>query len=170
MNTLIAIIFKNEEGGAEQALQKLRSLESEYLIDLEDAVIAHRREDGKIKLTQSVNLTGAGAWSGAFWGMLIGFIFTGPMGWLLVGSIGAGFGALAGYSTDYGINDNFIKDLSKELKPSSSALFILSRKMTVDKVLDELEGTGGTIIKTSLSKDLEEKLQKALQGEKQDAA
>ena len=55
MNTLIAIIFKHEEDGAEKALQKLRSLESEYLIDLEDAVIAHRREDGKVRLTQSVN-------------------------------------------------------------------------------------------------------------------
>ena len=166
MNTLIAIIFKHEEDGAEKALQKQRSLESEYLIDLEDAVIAHRREDGKVRLTQSVNLTSAGAWNGAFWGLLIGFLFTGPMGWLVVGGIGAGFGALAGYSTDYGIDDDFIKDLSKELEPCCSALFILTRKMTVDKVLDELEGTGGTIIKTSLSKDVEEKLQQALQGEK----
>jgi uncharacterized membrane protein len=166
MNTLIAIIFKHEEDGAEKALHKLRGLESEYLIDLEDAVIAHRREDGKIKLTQSVNLTSAGAWQGALWGSLIGLLFTGPMGWLIVGAAGAGFGALAGHSTDYGIDDDFIKDLSKELEPCCSALFILSRKMTVDKVLDELKGSGGTIIKTSLSKDLEAKLQQALQSEK----
>ena len=74
-------------------------------------------------------------------------------------------------STDHlfnelGIDDDFIKDLSKELEPCCSALFILTRKMTVDKVLDELKGTGGTIIKTSLSKDVEEKLQQALQSEK----
>ena len=166
MSTLIGIIFKHDKDGAEKALQKLRSLESEYLVDLEDAVIAHRREDGKVKLTQSVNLTSAGAWNGAFWGMLIGFLFTGPLGWLIVGSVGAGFGALAGYSTDYGIDDDFIKDLSKELKPCCSALFILTRRMTVDKVLDELRGTGGTIIKTSLSKNIEEKLQQALDSEK----
>lgn len=170
MSTLVGIIFKHDEDGAEKALQKLRGLESEYLIDLEDAVIAHRREDGKVKLIQSVNLTSAGAWNGAFWGLLIGFLFTGPMGWLIVGGIGAGFGALAGYSTDYGIEDDFIKDLSKELEPCCSALFILIRRMTEDKVLEELQGVGGTLIKTSLSKDAEEKLQAALQNEQQDAA
>ncbi len=170
MSTLVGIIFKHDEDGAEKALQKLRSLESEYLIDLEDAVIAHRRKDGKVKLTQSVNLTSAGAWNGAFWGLLIGFLFTGPMGWLIVGGIGAGFGALAGYSTDYGIDDDFIKDLSKELEPCCSALFILIRRMTEDKVLEELQGVGGTVIKTSLSKDAEEKLQAALQNKQQDAA
>ncbi|MAZ76753.1 MAG: hypothetical protein CMH31_05565 [Micavibrio sp.] len=170
MNTLIAIIFKHEEDGAEKTLQKLRELESEYLIDMEDAVIAHRRKDGKIKLTQSVNLASAGALHGAFWGMLIGFLFTGPLGWLVVGGVGAGFGALAGYSTDYGINDDFMKDLSKELEPCCSALFILVRQMTEDKVIDELKGVGGTIIKTSLPKDVEEKIQTALQENKKTAA
>lgn len=166
MSTLVGIIFKHDEDGAEKALHKLRGLESEYLIDLEDAVIAHRRKDGKVKLTQSVNLTSMGAWNGAFWGMLIGFLFTGPLGWLVVGGIGAGFGALAGHSTDYGIDDDFIKDLSKELEPCCSALFILIRQMTEDKVMEELQGVGGKIIKTSLSKEDEEKLQAALQSEK----
>lgn len=165
MNTLIAIIFKHEEFGAEKALHKLRALENEYLIDLEDAVIAHRREDGKIKLTQSVDLTSMGAWSGALWGSLIGLLFTGPLGWLVAGSIGAGFGALAGSTSDYGIDDDFIKELSDELEPCCSALFILVRQMTEDKVIDGLSGAGGIIIKTSLSKDVEEKLQKALQNE-----
>lgn len=90
MNTLIAIIFKHDENGAENALQKLRQLESEYLIDLEDAVIVHRRKDGKVRLTQSIDLASAGAWEGAFWGSLIGLMFTGPLGWLVVGGLGAG--------------------------------------------------------------------------------
>ena len=42
--------------------------------------------------------------------------------------------------------------------------------MTEDKVLEELQGVGGTVIKTSLSKDAEEKLQAALQSKQQDAA
>lgn len=170
MSTLVGIIFKHDEDGAEKALQKLRGLESEYLIDLEDAVIAHRREDGKVKLIQFVNLTSAGVWHGAFWGLLLGFLFAGPLGWLVVGGIGAGFGALAEYSNDYGIDDGFIKDLSNELEPCCSALFILIRRMTEDKVLEELQGVGGTVIKTSLSKDAEEKLQAALQNVQQDAA
>ena len=170
MNTLIAIVFKHDENGAEKALQKMRSLEKEYLLDLDDAVIVTRRKDGKVKLTQSVNLTATGAWEGAFWGLLIGFLFTGPMGLLLTAGIGAGFGALAGSLSDYGIDEDFVEDLSKEVDPCCSALFILVRQMTVDKVIDELEGLGGTVIKTSLSKDVENKLQAALARHKKTAA
>ena len=170
MNTLIAIIFKHDENGAENALQKLRQLENEYLIDLEDAVIVHRRKDGKVKLTQSIDLTSAGAWEGAFWGSLIGLMFTGPLGWLVVGGLGAGFGALAGSTSDYGIDDEFIKDVSKEVEPCCSALFILIRRMTEDKVFDALENIGGTVLRTSLSKDAEKRLQAAIQNKKPQAA
>lgn len=170
MSTLIAIVFKHDENGAEKALNKLRDMQSEYLIDLDDAVIVTRRKDGKVKLTQSVDLTSIGAWDGAFWGLLIGFLFTGPLGMLLTSGIGAGFGALAGYSSDYGIDDEFIKDLSKEVEPCCSALFVLIRQMTEDKVIEKLEGLDGTIIKTSLPKDIEKKLQAALSGHKKAAA
>lgn len=163
MSTLVAIVFKDDESGAEKALAKLRSLENEYLIDLEDAVLAHRLENGKVKLTQSVNLASTGAWYGGMWGLLIGLLLAGPLGWVIVGAIGAGFGALAGYMSDYGIDDNFIKNLSTELQPCCSALFFLVRQMTEDKVLESLEGVGGTILKTSLSHDMEDKLQAALE-------
>jgi uncharacterized membrane protein len=48
------------------------------------------------------------------------------------------------------------------MQPNSSALFVLVRKSTPDKVLEELQGTGGTILKTSLSHEDEDKLQAAL--------
>jgi uncharacterized membrane protein len=58
-----------------------------------------------------------------------------------------------------GVNGRFIKDLASTMKNGSSALFLLVRKATPDKVLQELEGTGGKIIKTSLSHEDEKKLQ-----------
>jgi uncharacterized membrane protein len=84
---------------------------------------------------------------------------------MIAGTAGAGFGALTGHLSDYGIDDNFIKSLSDEVEPCCSALFVLIRRMTADRVLEELEGFGGKIIKTSLSKDEEERLQRALQAE-----
>ncbi len=165
MSTLVAVIFKHDENGATNALTKLRQLEKEYLIDLEDAVIVRRGEDGKIKLEQSIDMTNILAIRGALWGSLIGLIFAGPLGWMIAGTAGAGFGALAGHLSDYGIDDNFIKSLSDEVEPCCSALFVLIRRMTADRVLVELEGIGGKIIKTSLSKDEEERLQHALQTE-----
>jgi uncharacterized membrane protein len=76
--------------------------------------------------------------------------------------MGATAGAVSGALTDVGINDNFMKELATTMAPGSSALFVLVRKATPDKVLDELKGTGGRILKTSLSNEDEAKLQAAL--------
>jgi len=101
-----------------------------------------------------------GALSGGFWGMLIGMIFLNP---LLGFAVGAGAGAISGKLADIGIDDKFIKSLSETFKPGTSALFVLVRKVTADKVLDDLKGFGGKVLKTSLSADEEAKLRGALE-------
>ena len=158
MSTLIVIAYPDLHQ-AEEVRLKLRKLQKDYLIDLEDAVVATKDAGGKIKLHQAVNLTAAGAASGGFWGALIGMIFLNP---LLGMAVGAGAGALSGKVSDYGINDQFMKDLAASLCPGSSALFVLVKKVTPDKVLLELEGSGGKVLKTSLSDEDEAKLQAAL--------
>jgi uncharacterized membrane protein len=158
MSTL-AVIGYNDVFKAEEVRLSLIKMQRDYLIDLEDAVVAVKDPAGKVKLHQSVNLTAAGAVSGGFWGTLIGLIFLNP---LLGLAVGAGAGAVSGALSDLGINDNFMKDLAATMKPGSSALFVLVRSMTPDKVLEELRGTGGTVLKTSLSHEDEAKLQAAL--------
>ncbi|HZD48581.1 MAG TPA: DUF1269 domain-containing protein, partial [Silvibacterium sp.] len=63
--------------------------------------------------------------------------------------------------------DKFMKDLAENMKPGSSTLFVLVRKVTPDKVLDEIKGTGGKVLQTSLSHEDEAKLQAALSAPKQ---
>lgn len=161
MSTLIVVgyddVFKAEE--MRITLQKLRK---DYLIDLEDAVVAVKDEKGKVVLHQPINLTAAGAVSGGFWGTLVGMLFLNP---LLGAAVGAASGAISGRLTDIGINDNFMKELAETLQPSTSALFVLVRSMTEDKVLDEFKGTGGKVLKSSLNHEDEAKLQAALTGE-----
>ena len=115
-----------------------------------DVVVVTKNDKGTVKLHQAQNLTALGAVSGTFWGLLIGLIFLSP---LLGAAVGAGAGALSGALADAGISDNFMKDLAASLKPDSSALFVLMRKVTADKVLDELKAfTGkGKILQTSLT-------------------
>ena len=162
MSTLAVIGYDNEFK-AEEVRLTLRKLQKEYLIDLEDAVVAVKDAQGNVKLHQAVNLTAAGAVGGGFWGSLIGLIFLNP---LLGAAIGAAAGATSGALTDVGINDNFMKDLAAAMTPGSSALFVLVRKATPDKVLAELQGSGGKVLKTSLSHDDEAKLQAALSAAK----
>ena len=159
MSTLIAIVYPTE-AKAEEVRQRLLELQKEYLIKLGDAVVATKTESGKIKLNQIMNTTAAGAVSGSFWGLLIGVLFLNP----LVGvAIGAASGALGGALTDVGINDAFMKNLSANLQPGSGALFVLVQEMTADKVLKEIEGFGGVVLKTSLDETKEQTLRDALQ-------
>ena len=162
MRNLIVVAFPDELKAEEVRLDFLR-MQKEYLVDLEDAVVAVRKPDGKVKLNQMHNLTKDGAVGGGFWGLLIGLIFLNP---LLGLAVGAGTGAIAGALSDIGIDDNFMKSLSENLKPGSSALFVLVHSDLTPRVLDELEGAGGTIIKTSLSHEDESRLQKALDSNK----
>jgi uncharacterized membrane protein len=78
------------------------------------------------------------------------------------GLAGAGFGALSGSMADYGINDEFIKNLGRTIPKGSSALFMLIKRSTPDKVLPEIEQFKPRVLKTSLSKDQEDKLRAAL--------
>jgi uncharacterized membrane protein len=163
MSTLVVIGY-NDLHKAEEVRLTLRKMQKDYLIDLDDAVVAVKDDKGKVKLHQAVNLTAAGAVSGGFWGTLIGMLFFSP---LLGLAMGAAAGTISGALTDVGIDDKFMKELAATLKPGSSVLFVLVRKATPDKVLDELQGTGGTVLKTSLSHDDEAKLQAALAAAKQ---
>jgi uncharacterized membrane protein len=162
MSDLIVVGF-NDEHQAEEVRLKLIKMQHEYLVDLEDAVVAVRDNSGNVKLHQIHNLTAAGAISGGFWGALIGLLFLSPF---LGAAIGAGAGAVGGALSDIGIDDNFMKELAGTLAPKSSALFVLVRKMTTDKVLPQLQGMGGKILQTSLSNEDEAKLQAALNAAK----
>ena len=163
MSNLVVIGY-DDQFKAEEVRLMLLKMQKEYLIDMEDAVVAVKDDKGKLKLHQAVNLTAAGAATGGFWGALIGLIFLNP---LLGLAVGATAGAVSGALTDVGIDDKFMKDLAETMHPGSSVLFILVRKATPDKVLEELKGTGGKVLKTSLSHDDEAKLQEALSAAKQ---
>lgn len=158
MSELIVIGY-DDVHKAEEVRLTLLKLQKEYLIDLDDAVVAVKKPDGKIKLHQMLDVTSFGAVQGTFWGLLIGAIFLSPFFGAAVGALS---GAVSGALTDLGINDKFMKELSETLKPGHSALFVLVRKVTTDKVLEELKGSGGVVLRTSLNHENEKLLQDAL--------
>jgi len=161
MSTLIAIVF-HDQSTAFEMRAALAKMQQQYLLDMEDAVVVTRDLQGKVKLHQAVSLTATGAATGAFWGMLVGLLFLSP---ILGAALGAGAGALSGKLTDVGVDDKTAKQLGEELTPESSALIVLLRKVTADKVLDGLKQFAGRgrVFQTSLSKDDEKSLRDALE-------
>jgi uncharacterized membrane protein len=160
MSDLVVIAFPSE-AKAEEVRHKILDLQKDYLIELGDAMIAVKQPNGTVKLNQLINTTAMGAVSGAFWGTLIGLIFLMP---LAGAAIGAASGALGGALTDVGINDAFMKEVAETLQSGNAALFLLIRKLTTDKVLADLKGVGGTVLRTSFDHTNEDALRAALAG------
>jgi len=166
MSSLVVLGFDGIHA-ADEVLNKARSMQKENLIDLEDACVVERDKDGKVHIKQALNLTmlgaAAGGSRGMLWGTLVGLLFLNPLAGMAIGAVaGAGAGALSGSLIDYGINDDFIKKLGATIPPNSSALFVLVKSATEDKVLPELEPYKPRVLKTSLSDEAESKLRAAL--------
>jgi uncharacterized membrane protein len=148
---LVVVAFDNASG-ADQVRDAMVQMQKDHIVTLEDAAVVVRKADGKVKVKQATSLVGAGAMGGAFWGMLIGLLFLAP--WLGL-AIGALSGALGGKFADIGVDDQFIKEVGGTIQPGHSALFLLIREATPDRLLEELQPYKGTVLKTSLSKENE---------------
>ena len=127
------------------------AMQKEYLIELGDAVVAVKKPDGNIKLNQLVSTTAVGGASGAFWGALIGLIFMLPMA-------GAALGAASGAVLIQPLarEFKFMKEVAQAVPVGGAALFLLVKKMTTDKVLEDLKGVGGAVLRTSFDKSMDD--------------
>ncbi len=161
MSDLVVVAFDNETD-AEKLQAEMKRLQKEHLVTLEDAAVVVRKADGKVNIKQSTSLVGAGALGGAFWGLLIGLVLR-VMWWGL--AVGTVLGAIRGKFKDIGVDDKFIKEVGETIQPGHSAIFLLIRESTPDRLIDELKGYKGTVLKTSLSKDDETKLRAAFGAE-----
>jgi len=142
--------------GAERAERTLKNLQAQELIKIQDAALVTFPEGAKKPKTRQLSgMKAAGALGGAFWGMLFGLIFFIP---LLGMAIGAGMGALVGSMTDVGIDDKFIRRVRDEIKPGTSALFVLSSDAVVDRVKQAFEGQPMVLMESNLSREQEDKL------------
>jgi uncharacterized membrane protein len=159
VSNLIAVSYP-DVATAEKVRGLLADLQKQKLIQVEDAVVVERREDGKVKLHQAVSTTGAGAAGGALWGGLIGLLFFMPF---LGAAVGAATGAAVGSAQDFGVDDNFMRQVGQKLTPGAAALFVLVKDSVPEKVIPQVAPFGGQLIQTSLSTEDETHLREAVQ-------
>ena len=157
MSNLVAIAYDNLDQ-AQRVMGSLGDLVKEHSLTLEDAVIVEHKANGKLKLHQP-SLAGLGAASGALWGGVIGLLFLVPVFGM---AVGAAAGAAGGAASDYGVDDNFVKELGAQLPAGGAAVIVLVQEATRDKVVPEISKYGGRVIQSSLSNDQQEAFQEAL--------
>ncbi len=160
MSDLIAIGYPDETT-AEEAANEARRLAQDLIIQPDAIAVIERDGEGKYHVHTSHHPVGAGASWGLFWGLLFGVLFFVPVIGL---AVGAGLGALLGKVTKSGIDRQFQDQVRGMLKPGTSALFLMVEKVTPDKAVEAMSKYGGTVLKTSLSKQGEQELQDALHG------
>ena len=161
MAELIAIGYPDETT-ADAAADEARRLAQDLIIEPDAIAAIVRDEDGTYHVHTSHHTVGAGATWGMFWGLLFGLLFFIPVFGM---AIGAGLGALMGKVTKSGIDREFEEQVRGMLQPGTSALFLMVEKVTPDKAIDAMSRFGGTVLKTSLSKEAEQELQDALHGQ-----
>ena len=158
MAELIAIGYPDMTT-ADAAADEARRLAQDLIIQPDAIAVIVREEDGSYHVHTSHHLVGGGATWGMFWGFLFGLLFFIPV---LGMAIGAGMGALMGKFTKSSIDKQFQDQVRGMLEPGTSALFLMVEKVTPDKAIDAMSKFGGTVLKTSLSKQDEQELQEEL--------
>jgi len=166
MATLVAIGYPDETT-ATAAADEAQRLAKDLIIEPDAIAVIIRDKEGKFKVTTSHHAVAGGAMWGMFWGLLFGMLFFIPF---LGMALGAGLGALMGKVTKGAINKEFEERIREMMQPGTSALFLVVEHVTPDKAIEGLSRFGGTVLKSSLSKETEAELQDALHGTKTTAA
>ena len=145
---------------ADEVLLALVHLQQAGELQLADAVVVAKTDDGRVHVRQTVDVTaGRAALSGSMWGLLVGVIFGGP----LVGlAVGAASGALAGRLIDLGLDDKWVRQVGGWLDPGTSALLVLVRDPVGPSVLRELGRYEGTVLYCTFPDAVRAELQRVL--------
>jgi uncharacterized membrane protein len=160
MATLVAIGY-DDEATAAAAAAEVGRLSKDLIIEPDAVAVITRDVEGKYHVTTNHHPVGAGASWGMFWGFLFGLLFFVPVFGM---ALGAGMGAITGKLTKSSINKEFQEQVREMVQPGTSALFLIVERVTPDKAVDGLSQFGGTVLKSSLSKEDEAALQEALHG------
>jgi uncharacterized membrane protein len=172
--------FKKDMLRASQVLNELLVLNDDWVVDLRDAVAVYRDYNGKLRTDQSYQLT---AGQGAAWGGLLGLLigatlalpFTagasaaaaasalaaGAVGGTALG-VGAGAVDAASWKDSFGISREFVEEVGELVQPGDSAIYAILRVADPVVVADEFRGYGGTILRTTLSREQQKKVEAVL--------
>jgi uncharacterized membrane protein len=158
MGNIIVIAFDNvEEAG--KVHKTLKSVQSGGYLDLDDAAVVVRDEEGKLHVHDEMD---RGVKVGAIGGGLIGLLIVGifaPVAGIIFGAIAGG---LIGSSFDLGISKKFIKEVQESLEPGTSAIFFIVKDADPNMALAALKPYKGTVLQTSLAPEEEESLRRIL--------
>ena len=138
-NSKLLVISFEDPLRAQEFLLAVAGLQRRDEIKLHDAVLIARNEDGSSHVRETTDVTPSQAGVGAgVWGLLLGTLFGGPIGGLVVGAATAGGGALYAKLVDTGVKDETIEQLRTSVPPGRTAVALLVSHVSVADLQREL--------------------------------
>jgi uncharacterized membrane protein len=158
------------ENGAKEALDQLKEVKKDGLIDIQNAAVLRKDEEGKVHIKETADMSGRrGAGVGGVIGGVVGLIF--PPSILATAAVGAAVGGLSAKLRDSGFQDERLRRVADGLQPNTSALIAVIEHTWVLKVEEQLREYGADVITEALRADIAAQLEEAADsGEKLDAA
>ncbi len=180
MSNLVVVGFKKDMFRASRVLSELVAMNEDWVVDLQDAVAVYRDYNGNLRLDESYQMTtGEGAAWGGLWGSLVGLTIgaiaapvtagaSAVAGALGGGALGAAGGAIDAdwWKQDYGISEDFVRDVGAMVQPGDSAIFALVRRADPAQLAERFRGYGGTVMQSTLTKEQADKVQAVLEGKR----
>jgi len=132
---------------------------SKYLI-LEDIAVVVRHADGKFTFDRKPfpGIANIVACTGV--GFLAGLVLAAPLTGATIGALLGSAGTAA--ATHAGIKDDFIHDVESMMRPGTSALFVLDHEGDLEVILHQIQGLGGTVLKTNVDVERTKLIQSTL--------
>lgn len=137
--SVVAAFYRNETEAGEM-LTQLKQMDKDGIIDIIDAAVMVKAEDGrKLKVNETAELTAKkGGVRGALVGGVLGIIF--PPSILAMAAVGAAAGAAIGHFTDQGFDNNLLKEIGENLPPGGSCIVAVIEETWLAKLSTALEG------------------------------
>ncbi len=154
MAHLLVVAFDDMAKG-DEVLTRLRSLQSEGLLDLEDALVVQRDPRGRFHLKQAVGERGDGRLPKSFWERLIAHIFPRDR---------KQEGPCPPPAEGRGLSQEFVHCIAERLTPGTSALFIVVEPHRLDSLLRAFDREGGRVLETDFPEEIRHEVELALSG------
>jgi uncharacterized membrane protein len=159
MNTLTVWCLPTPEA-ADEALPLMVTLVADGTASVDDAALVSWPPGRRKPSARTLGgLARPGRLWGGFWGLLLGLIFLTP---IAGPSFGAAAGALAGSLADFGVEDDFIRDVRAAVTPGTSAVFVVSTATSAQRLAKALGALDIRTLSSRLSPEQEQRLRDAL--------
>ena len=148
MDRMLVVVFPSESK-AYEGVAALSQLDADGSIAVYAYAVVGKNADGTAVIRQGDDAGPLGTLAGTSVGSLVGVLF-GPVGL----AVGAATGLIGGLTADLanaGVGDDFIDDVSQQLRPSTVALIAEMQEDWTAPVDTRMEALGGQVFRRAVS-------------------